>query len=73
MKKTNIKSKFIYTSNCCNQPAHKPPVSRSPEDFKENKFSQCGLGKWRCGQCEKLCKVKRSKVQEDNGTDSRTT
>jgi len=68
------KTTFIYTSVCCGQPAHKPPVQRSKEDKAENKFSTCSLGHWKCSVCEKNCKVTRSKYKEDtNGTDAGTT
>ena len=56
---------FNYTSVCCNRPAKKDPCVRSKEDKKENKFSECGLGKWHCSQCEKNCKVRRTKPEKD--------
>jgi len=56
---------FQYTSVCCGKPAKKDPCSRSKEDRKENKFSECGLGHWHCSQCEKNCKVRRTKVQKE--------
>jgi hypothetical protein len=55
---------FNYTSVCCKEPAKKPPVERAPSDITENKFSECGLGKWQCTKCGKNCKVTRSKVKE---------
>jgi hypothetical protein len=52
---------FNYTSKCC-------------EDRKENKFSECNLGHWRCTKCGKGCKVSRTKVKEpDGGTGIETT
>ena len=56
---------FNYTSECCGKPGRKPPVERNPADKAENKFSECALGSWRCSQCEKPCKVKRSRVKEE--------
>jgi len=54
---------FTYTSVCCSKMARKPPVQRSPQDFKENTFSECGLGVWRCDSCGQKCKVKRASVK----------
>lgn len=58
---------FNYTSECCGVRAKKPPVERSAADKAEGKFSECALGSWRCSQCTKPCKVKRSKVKETDG------
>ena len=58
--------KFNYTSVCCNEKATKPPVVRSKEDKAEGKFSECGLGCWRCTKCGDRCKVRRSRKQEGN-------
>lgn len=66
--KIKVQTKYQYISECCGKPAHKPPVERSSADFKENKYSECGLGHWTCGQCEQSCKVKRIKQQEQSGT-----
>ena len=60
---------FKYTSVCCESPAKKPPVRRDPADITENKFSECGLGKWDCQKCGKRCKVKRSKFKEEPSND----
>jgi len=60
---------FVYTSECCKAPARKPAVQRSPEDRKENKFSECTLGHWRCSQCGKPAKVTRSKPNKETATD----
>jgi hypothetical protein len=57
---------FNYTSICCNQPARKPPVQRADVDIAEGKYSECGLGHWTCSQCEKSCKVKRTRIKETN-------
>jgi hypothetical protein len=62
--KAPVKRAFNYTSLCCNEPAKKEPVERSAADFKENKYSECGLGKWHCTKCSRNCKVKRSPVKE---------
>lgn|GEM_PF-4960287 len=56
---------FDYTSVCCGAKATKDPCVRSKEDRKENKFSECGLGCWHCGQCGKGCKVRRTKVKKE--------
>lgn len=71
-RKSTIKkdTTFIYTSVCCNKPANKPPVQRKPEDLKENKWSECSLGKWHCSGCGKNCKVKRSKAKEESNGES---
>lgn len=59
---------FVYNSICCKQLARKPAVIRSEEDKKERKYSECGLGHWRCSQCGKPCKVTVSKPEkESNG------
>ena len=63
---------FSYTSVCCGKPARKEPYVRSKEDRKENKFSECGLGHWHCSQCEKNCKVRRTKVQKEGVHDTQT-
>jgi hypothetical protein len=71
-KKKNVKPQikraevFIYTSICCNVKAKKPPVQRADADIAESKFSECGLGHWTCSQCEKSCKVKRTRIKENN-------
>lgn len=62
------KSVFEYTSVCCEAPAKKPPVVRTPEDVRENKFSESGLGKWRCTNCKKNAKVKRTRIRDEHGT-----
>lgn len=62
-----IKSVLNYTSVCCGVLANKPPCERSKEDRKEGKFSQASLGKWHCGKCRKGCKVRVTKVKDDNG------
>ena len=58
---------FVYTSKCCEAPARKPPVQRSADDRKENKFSECTLGKWHCTNCGKSAKVSRSKPVKESG------
>ena len=55
---------FRYTSVCCKEPATKTPVARRVEDIRENKYSECSLGKWSCTKCSKPCKVTRSKNKE---------
>jgi len=54
-----------YISACCNVPARKPAAGqktavRNPETGK-TKSEPKGLGKWRCGQCGKTCKVSAQK------------
>jgi hypothetical protein len=63
---------FLYTSVCCDKPAKKDPCVRSKEDKKENKMSECALGTWRCGQCEKKTKVRRTKPQKEGVHDTQT-
>jgi len=74
-KKKHVKPQvaaFVYTSVCCGARANKEAVRRKPEDIKENKFSECSLGHWHCGQCGNNCKVTRSRVKEENHGDSGT-
>jgi hypothetical protein len=52
---------YQYTSVCCNANSKKPPCERSKEDRREAKFSQSGLGKWKCENCRKACKVERNR------------
>ncbi len=59
------KAVFVYTSVCCTAPAKKPAVVRSPEDKKAKEYSKCGLGVWRCTNCERVAKVTRSKNKEE--------
>lgn len=63
-KRSNV---FVYTSVCCEAPAKKPAVARSPEDKRENKFSECSLGKWHCVKCGRNCKVTRTHLKEEYG------
>lgn len=63
---------FNYISLCCDKPARKPPIQRSEVDRAENKYSECGLGKWTCSQCEKHCKVKRIRIKETDDKPSET-
>jgi hypothetical protein len=50
---------FAYTSVCHDAPAKKEPcVPNYSVEFKERKAN---LGSWRCSQCNKPCKVKRTK------------
>ncbi len=66
---------FNYTSECCSKPGKKSPCERSKADREASKFSESPLGSWRCSQCEKPCKVKRSRVKglkEPDGTETRT-
>lgn len=65
-----VNAVFNYTSKCCEAPAKKPPVIRTPEDRRENKFSESNLGHWRCTKCGKATKVTRAKV---NNAESRET
>ena len=67
------KQSFVYTSVCCKKVAKKPPVERSAEDRAANEYSQCGLGMWKCTQCEKHCKVTRSRKEESKETDGTNT
>lgn len=78
-KKKSIKVKpvtrervFNYISLCCDKPAKKPLVKRAESDIAENKFSECGLGKWHCSQCENRCKVKRVRIKETDGKPNET-
>lgn len=63
-KKKIVKSKkvagavFVYTSVCCGKAAKKPALVATPE--KEGT-----LGHWRCTNCERPCKVTRSRVKEE--------
>lgn len=62
--KKSVGAVFKYTSVCCNAPAKKPELIRTAEDRAAGKFSEGSLGHWRCGQCERPCKVTRSRVKE---------
>lgn len=73
LPKVALKIVFNYTSVCCGEPGKKPTVRRSEEDRAENKFSECGLGTWRCTKCGKKCKVKRSKSNPDKESDGAAT
>jgi hypothetical protein len=50
-----------YISKCCNVPARKPRAGtkETVKDPDTGKFvdQPKGLGHWRCGQCNKPCKV----------------
>ena len=51
---------FLYFSLCCNERADKPPCTRV-----DNKAALTNsLGSWRCGKCNKKCKVSRRKNRE---------
>lgn len=52
---------FTYTSRCCEAATKKDTCERSVEDRREGKFSESGLGKWRCMACKHKCIVRRSK------------
>lgn len=62
---------FIYTSVCHGVRAVKPPVVM-PQGRRVSAFGQApdpegqvtGLGKFRCGECHKPCKVTRSRNQK---------
>ena len=52
---------FEYISACCSLPARKPKAGqkeavKDPETGR-SKDKPKGLGKWRCGNCGKICKV----------------
>ena len=54
----------IYTSTCCGVPATKPPCIKPKAQAKAKKGKGrekapefATLGRWRCGQCGKPCKV----------------
>jgi len=58
--------KFLYLSTCCQVQANKPacvkPKSQPKKKGKKGKGEQkapefATLGKWRCGNCGKPCKV----------------
>jgi hypothetical protein len=48
---------FLYFSVCCNVKASKPALLKTPE-------AEGTLGKFRCGNCDKRCKVQRIKCQD---------
>lgn len=52
---------FKYTSRCCQAPTKKDPCVRSKDDLIAGKFSDAGLGKWKCLNCRRHCAVTRSK------------
>ena len=57
----------VYTSACCQAPATKPKagqkeVAKDAETGKMKSGSK-GLGKWRCSQCGKTCKVSVGKPE----------
>lgn len=66
--RTMKESVNIYTSTCCGVPANKPAKVRAQQSKKKRgkreerekapEFST--LGKWRCGNCGKPCKVSAS-------------
>jgi len=56
-----------YISACCSVPARKPAAG-TKETYKDAesgkmKTAPKGLGKWRCGQCGKTCKVSAQRPQ----------
>jgi hypothetical protein len=50
--------KFLYISDCCQVQATKEPCERSNDERKSKEYGEATLGKWRCGQCHKPCKVR---------------
>ena len=57
---------FMYVSACCQERAVKPPcVKVAPKDRETN-----SLGSWRCGKCNKPCKVARHQNTLDIATPS---
>jgi|WetSurMetagenome_2_1015567.scaffolds.fasta_scaffold603063_2 hypothetical protein len=65
---------FVYTSVCCGKPAKKPALVWTPEDRAARKYSEGSLGHWRCSNCERPCKVTRSRkeVVQDTETNDGT-
>ena len=62
--KTSVKRgevKFLYLCKCHGQGATKVPCEKRADDVRENKFSECSLGTWRCSITMKKCKVDRRK------------
>ena len=57
----------VYTSQCCNAPATKPPCLYLGMRAKE--AGTQGLGSWRCSACHKPCKVSRAKIALDKAPD----
>jgi len=53
--------KFLYLCKCHGQRATKVPCEKRADDARENKFSECSLGTWRCSITMKKCKVDRRK------------
>ena len=49
-----------YISTCCSVPARKPKAGMKEmvkdAESGKTKDKAKGLGKWRCGQCQKVCK-----------------
>jgi hypothetical protein len=53
----------VYTSQCCNAVATKPPCQYLGMQAKE--AGTQGLGSWRCSGCHKPCTCKRTKIALD--------
>lgn len=67
---TSTKAVFTYVSQCCNTPATKPPLVAPKVDTSKKvnglaPMEDCGgLGKFRCSNCKKRCKVTPHRNQE---------
>ena len=53
----------VYTSQCCNAPATKPPCLYL--GMKSKEAATQGLGTFRCTNCHKVCTCKRTKISLD--------
>ena len=55
---------FIYTSTCCQAQAKKGACEMAKgvgvRGFGEKPEGEASLGSWRCGACNRPCKVTRS-------------
>jgi hypothetical protein len=52
---------FLYTSDCHDAPAEKPPCERSDADREKRQYGHATLGTWKCTVCKKKAKVRRKK------------
>ena len=55
---------FVYTSQCCHEPANKKACAIDGSvEFSDRNKPEHSLGTWNCTRCRKKCKVTRAKAR----------